>query len=196
MSQEEKVSVHVLESTTALRPRGLSMLKDDKPSSLRGCLHTWQLRRQGNMFILACSWCDIVMKAKALPSIFQHVLAAAERLEPVYCADKDGRKRWKVTEADVRRAVSLLNLPSLSRSQRSRIWDVYASLHTLLSLKSGGTRGNLAIKSKALSKLVQVAMYPTRLKTMPLSSRKRYFFVINTINKLPPRLFRDSFSFS
>jgi len=192
-SRQEKVSVHVLESTAALRPRGLSMLKDDKPSNLRGCLHTWQLRRQGDMFILACSWCDTATKAKALPSIFQHVLDVVSKLNPVYCANEPAGKRWKVSDADLRAAVSLLNLPSQSRSERAWAWDVYATLHILLSLKNGAARGNLVVKSKALTKLIVVSMYPDRLRQMPLSSRKRYSFVIDVINKLPARLSAKAF---
>jgi hypothetical protein len=163
-----------------LQSQDISVLKDSKPTTLLpGCLHSWELKRQGDVFFLVCFWCHARIKAwKRLPKVFSNVLDAAAKLEPSY---------RKVSEADLRTAVSSLNLPSRSRSERARIWDVYATLHILLSLKAGGPRGNLAVKSKAVTKLIQVFMYPASLKTMPISSRKRYGFVVDAIKKL--RLF-------
>jgi hypothetical protein len=170
------------------------MLKYSEPTTrLRGCLHYWELKREGDLFSLVCLWCHTRIKAwKRLPKVFSNVLDAMAKLEPGYCADE--RKRWKVSEADVRTAVSSLNLPSRSRSERCKIWDVYATLYILLSLKAGGPRGNFLVKSKALTNLIQVAMYPDRLERMLPSSRKRYEFVLDAIKMLPVRLSWDSFS--
>jgi hypothetical protein len=175
-----------------------SILKGSEPTpSLHGCVHSWELKHQGDTFSLICPWCHATIKAwRHLPRVLSNVLDAAVKLEPVYCAGEDGRKRWYVREAHLRAAVSLLNLPSRSRCERSRIWDVYATLYTLFSLKSGGPRGNLIFKSRTLNKLIEAAMYPSRLKTMPVSSRKRHKFVLDAIMMLPARLSRDSLSFS
>ncbi len=183
--------------TVALRSSSVSVLKNDKPTSsrvLRACLHTWKLGREGDTFSLACSWCHATIKGKGLPAAFQHVLDAATKLDPIYHANEPAGKRWRVSEADIRAAVSLLHLPNRSRSQRSRNWDVYATLHILLSLKAGRARGNLAVKSKTLTKLIEVSMYPDRLSGMPVSSRKRYKFIVDAITLLPARLSQDSFS--
>ncbi|MCJ7559530.1 hypothetical protein MUO79_02795 [Candidatus Bathyarchaeota archaeon] len=188
--------MHVLEGESTAPFRSVSMLKDDKPTAILrgwGCLHSWQLGHQGSMFCLSCPWCHTTRKATDLPAAFSNVLDAALKLNPVYNANE---RAWKVSEADVRRAVSLLNLPNRSRSERARIWDVYAALAILLSLKAGRARGNLVVKSKTLSKLIQVAMYPSTVRTMPVSSRKRYKFVLDAIRTLPARLSQESFSFA
>jgi hypothetical protein len=188
------------------------VLKDGKPSRiLHQCKHDWRLIPQGDTFSLECHLCHTTIKAwKHLPRLFENVLDAISKLEPTFSP----RKRWpKISVADLHNAVCLLNLPSRSRSERSRIWDVYNALCTLFSLKSGGSRGNLFVKSKILDNLIQVAMdvdfqkyliklcedtryYPARFKTMPLSSRKRYKFVLDAITLLPWQLSRDSFASS
>ena len=183
------------ESTATLQSSSV-LLKDDKPTTSRiprECLHRWQLKRQGDTFSLVCVWCQTTIKGK-VPAAFQHVLDVAALLDPVYHTNEQAGKKWKVSEADLRAAIGLLNLPSRSRSERSKIWDVYATLHILLSLKDGRARGNLVVKSKTLTKLIEVSMYPERLNRMPVSSRKRYKFVLDAIRMLPVRLSQDSFS--
>jgi hypothetical protein len=187
---EEKADLDESITTLSAKSVSVSVLKDGEPTSNRifhGHIHFWELKRQEDAFSVVCRDCHTAIRGWKLPRTLLNVLDAAAKLDLV-CANGQAGKKWKLSETDLRAAVSLLNLPSRSRSERSKIWDVYATLHILLSLKAGRERGSLVVKSKVLTRLIEVSMYPDRLKGMPVSSRKRYKFVVDAIMMLPARL--------
>jgi hypothetical protein len=127
------------------------------------------------VFYLVCFWCHKTIKSwKNLGRAFSDLLEAASKLE-------SESSSLKISDRDLHAAVAQLNFPKRTRAQRARAWDIYATLRILFSLKSGGSRGNLIVKSKTLERLIRVAMYPSMLRAMPSSSQKRYEFVLYAI---------------
>lgn len=113
---------------------------------------------------------------KCIPTNLSRVLDAAIRL-----------RTGEVSEEDVRATVDCLNLGS-GRRDRRKSCDLYTCLNSILRLKIGLKTEELHIHSKVLRRLLEIYKDPSQLKKMSRASRRRYSFVVGTLNRLPVRL--------
>jgi len=149
------------------------LLKGEPTSSpvvVKTCRHRWELILADGTFSLTCSKCKGSIWAWcSMPTCLSDVLAAAAQLP-----------RVGVNAETIRQAAE-----SVCPNDKARAWDTFATIKTVLAMKSGRPDEGLWIKSKILSNFVEICKNDSGLAMLSRSTQRRYGFAIRALQDLP-----------
>jgi hypothetical protein len=162
----------------------VDLLLNGEPTSSpvvkKTCRHHWELTLDDGMFALTCSECNGSVRAWAsMPTCLSDILTAVAQLP-----------EGDVNEEEIKQVAQ-----SVHPHDKASAWDTLATIKTVLAMKSGQPDGGLWIKSKILSKFVEICKNesgskvapPTTTSSLAMLSRstlRRYGFAVRALQDL------------
>ncbi|MGA2309422.1 MAG: hypothetical protein ABSG57_07740 [Candidatus Bathyarchaeia archaeon] len=165
--------------------RRVDLLLNGEPISspvvTKTCRHHWELILNDGMFALTCSECEGSVRAWcSMPTCLSDVLTAVAQLP-----------EGSVNEETIKQAAQ-----SVHPHDKASAWDTFATIKTVLAMKSGQPNEALWIKSKILSKFLEIyknesgskVAPPTTTNSLAMLSRstqRRFGFAVRALQDLP-----------
>lgn len=151
----------------------VDLLVDGEPTSspvvVKTCEHRWGLILADGTFSLTCSKCKGSIRAWcSMPTCLSDVLATVAQLP-----------RGGVNEERIKQAAEQV-CPN-----KARAWDTFATIKTVLAMKTGRAAEGLWIKSKILCRFIETCKNDSGLAMLSRSTQRRYSFVIRALQGLP-----------
>lgn len=169
-----RCSASSLKDCASCDERRVNLLVHGEPTSspvvMKTCRHSWELVLEKGTFALTCRKCKGSVRAwRSMPKCLSDVLVAAAQFP-----------KFGVNEQAIKQVAG-----SVHPDDKARAWDTFATIKTVLAVKGGQPDEGLWIKSKMLTKFVELCKNDSGLATLPRATQRRYGFAVRVLQDLP-----------